>query len=76
MVDHVALAHVFSQYFYCYVFIYMLLLTEEQTGETWEPSKMHCSFGNRGILDRKVLSLVLLASTEVTDTAERHLQFA
>jgi len=29
-------------------------LLEGQTGETWEPSKKQCSFGNREALDRKV----------------------
>jgi hypothetical protein len=29
------------------IFIYMLLLPAGQTGEAWEPSEKHCSFGNR-----------------------------
>jgi hypothetical protein len=39
------------------VFIYILLLPEGQMGEAWEPSKKQCSFGNRGVLDRKILSI-------------------
>ena len=41
-----------------FIFIDMLLLPEGQTGEAWEPSKKQCCFGNRGALDRKVLSLL------------------
>ena len=29
------------------IFIHMLLLPAGQTGEAWEPSEKHCSFGNR-----------------------------
>jgi hypothetical protein len=32
-------------------------LTRRQTGETWEPSKRHCSLVNRGEFDRKVYSI-------------------
>jgi len=38
------------------IFIYMLLLPEGQTGETWKPSKKECSLRNREALDTKVLS--------------------
>jgi len=40
-------------------FIYILILTEGQTGETWEPSKKQCSFGNQRALDRQVPPLSL-----------------
>jgi hypothetical protein len=47
----------------------MLLLPEEQMGYAWEPSKKQCSFGNRGALDRKVLSMPsnknLMQATEI-----------
>jgi hypothetical protein len=36
----------------------MLLLPEEQTGATWEPSKKQRSFENGAVLDGKVSSLV------------------
>jgi hypothetical protein len=39
------------------IFIYMILLPEGQTGDTWEPSKKQCSFGNRGSFDRKIFFL-------------------
>ena len=32
-------------------------LPERQTGEACEPSKEQCCFGNRGVLDRRVISL-------------------
>jgi hypothetical protein len=35
----------------------MLLLPKGQTGETWEPSRKHCFFGNRGAWVKKVLLL-------------------
>ena len=38
------------------LFIYMVLLQVTQTGEAWELSKKHCSFGIRGGLDRNVRS--------------------
>jgi len=40
-----------------FMYMYMLVLPEGQTAEAWEPSKPQCSLGNRGALDRKVLSL-------------------
>ena len=40
------------------IFIYMLLLPEEQMGTSWEPSKHQCSFTHQGALDRKGLSLL------------------
>jgi len=36
-----------------HVFICTLLLSERQVGKAWEPSKMQCSVGNHGELDRK-----------------------
>jgi hypothetical protein len=35
------------------MFIYTLLLPDGNTGETWEPSKKPCSFGNRKAFSRK-----------------------
>jgi len=37
--------------------IYIRPLPEGQTVEAWGPSKMECSFGDRGALDRKAFSL-------------------
>jgi len=43
---------------YCaLLFVYMLLLPEGQTGEAREPSKKQWSFGDRGELRRRVISL-------------------
>jgi hypothetical protein len=39
-------------------FHFMLLLPEEQMGETWGPSQKQCSFENGTELDGKVFSLV------------------
>ena len=41
---------------------YMLLLPEGQTRDVWETSNRIFFFGNRGVLDRKVLSLFFLTS--------------
>ena len=38
------------------IFIYTLLLPAGQVGESWEPSRKQCSFGNRGAHYSKVLS--------------------
>jgi hypothetical protein len=38
------------------VIVYVFLLPERRTGEHWEISEKQRSFGNRGKLDRKVLS--------------------
>jgi hypothetical protein len=38
------------------VFIWMLLLPEGHVGEVWLPSKKQSSLGNRGALDRKIVS--------------------
>jgi hypothetical protein len=34
------------------IFIYTLLLADEETGEDWELSEQQFCFGNRGLLDR------------------------
>jgi hypothetical protein len=34
-----------------------VVFSRRTKGEAWEPSKQQCSFGNRGALYRKVLSL-------------------
>jgi hypothetical protein len=39
-----------------HIFMYMLRVLDGQMGDAWEPSKKQCCFGNRGALDRKVLS--------------------
>ena len=39
-----------------FIFIDMLLLPGGQTGKGWEPCIKHCSFGNRGELDIKVVT--------------------
>jgi hypothetical protein len=67
VVDKVALGQVFFRvlrFFPCVSFhqcsiltIYTLLLLG-QTGEAWKASKKQCSFGNRGPLDRKEVSLL------------------
>jgi len=41
---------------------YMLLLPEGQTGQTWEPPKQQCCFGNRGVLDRNVIECPALTN--------------
>jgi hypothetical protein len=41
------------------IFMYLLLLPERKTGETWEPSKKQFYFGNRGEMGSNVLSLFL-----------------
>ena len=38
--------------------IYTLFLSERKKAEAWEPSKKQCSFGYRGELNRKVLSIL------------------
>jgi len=38
---------------------YMLLLPEEEMGEAWDPPKKQYSFGNKRVLNRKVISLYL-----------------
>jgi hypothetical protein len=44
------------------IFIYMSLLPGRQTGEAWEPSKQHCSFGHQGAKDRQVVSFFIYFS--------------
>jgi hypothetical protein len=39
------------------VFFYMLVLPEDQTGEVWNLPIIQCSFGNRGTVGIKLLSL-------------------
>jgi hypothetical protein len=39
--------------------IYMLVLPEGQTGETWEPAKKLCSIGNRGTLNKNSSKLIV-----------------
>jgi hypothetical protein len=68
-VDKVALGQVFYQstsvfflsvsfqQFYVHIFIYVLLLPDGGTADNWEASKKQFSFGNRGALVEKVLSL-------------------
>jgi hypothetical protein len=45
----------------CSMLIYKLFLPGRQNGEAWEPSKKQCSFGNRGALDSRVLSLFVVS---------------
>jgi len=45
------------------IFIYMLLLSEGQTGETWKSSKKRCYVGSRGALD-KILSISIYLAKE------------
>jgi hypothetical protein len=42
---------------HCSILIYMLLLAEGQTGECWEPSHKQRSSVNRGVSNRRKLSL-------------------
>ena len=67
MVNKVAVGQVLSELFglslsvtfhQCSIIIfnYMFLLPEKQRAEAWEPSEKQCSLGNRGALDRKVIS--------------------
>ena len=48
------------------IFMYMLPLPEGQTGETWEPSKKQCYFGNRWAMGSNVLSLFLYRINKIT----------
>jgi len=43
-----------------FVFMYMLLVLEWQTGKAWEPSKKQCSFRNWEVLETTALSLFFL----------------
>ena len=53
------------------IFIYVLRLSEGQTGQAWEPYKKQCCLGSRGTLD-KVLSLPIYLAKE-TFTIENFL---
>jgi len=53
------------------MFIYMLLLPEGQRGETWEPSKIECYFGNWGAFDRRVFSVLLEGAPRLTGRSFR-----
>jgi hypothetical protein len=50
---------------------HMLLLPEGQRTDASEPSKKQCSFGNRGTLDRKVLSLCSLQRDKSSEIIKR-----
>jgi hypothetical protein len=39
----------------------MLLLSEEEAGQVWGPSKHKCCLGNVGTLDMKILSLSVVS---------------
>ena len=45
------------------IHIYMLLLPEEQTCESWEPSTNRHSFGNWAALERKVFPFLQVSAT-------------
>ena len=52
------------------MFVYMLLLPEEQTEETWKTSEKQIPCGNQEALDRKVLSIGIRKGNDTLTEAE------
>jgi len=54
------------------IFIYMLPLSDEQTGKAVVPSKMQCSLGNQWGLARKVFLLIFVCKGLIVTVVEPH----